>query len=207
MNATVKLFGTVSNANGEPLEAADVQLMDRKFEPLFQTKTDSKGHYELLVPVGVYSFFFACKDYGTNNLEYWSQDLPLDHDMQLNAVIDKLEIYGLHAFVIRGAAPGFSLYFRPMSLEKALNKEEDICPNISSESVQVWIDQKPVTITAWNEVKEHVGPDAKVMKAFLIQVRRPEGVSFTPGQSLQVLLEIKDQQTGAKGQASRFFVY
>jgi len=207
MEAYVKLFGTVSNAKGVPLEAVDVQLMDRKFEALYQTKTDETGSFELVVPKGVYPFLFACKDYGIKNLEYWSQDIPMDQDLQLNAVIDKLEIYGLHCFVVRGAAPGFSLYFRPMSLERALNKEEDICPNIAPETVQVWINQKPVTITSWNEVREHVGPEGKHVKAFLIQVNRPEGVVLTPGQWLHVSVEIKDKETTAMGQASRFFPY
>ena len=64
------IHGKVTDFTGNPIADADVNLNNDKFKPLYSTKSDSSGNYKLAAKSGRYLSLFACKDYGTKNLEY-----------------------------------------------------------------------------------------------------------------------------------------
>lgn len=106
----------------------------------------------------MYYNFYACKDYSVNYLEYWAWNLPLFEDLEINPRIDTLDLYGLNAFKIQGTSPALTLYFRPMTLKRSRQLEEegswecankvekkyveifDIAPKLEKENIKVQID-------------------------------------------------------------------
>lgn len=101
------LTGCVTGKNGAPIPNASVELKDKNFETLYQTHSDATGHYQLDVPPGCYPFLTAVKEYAVQYLEYWCQDIPLTKPLSLDVSFDRLEVYGLHVFSVKGAGNGW----------------------------------------------------------------------------------------------------
>lgn len=160
------LEGYVKNKNNEPMENAMVEIKGEDFITIYSTESDEKGYYRFDIPESTYPFMIAVKDYAVKYLEYWSQNIPLTQNMSLDVRVDMLEIYGLHAFRVKGAGNTLMIYFRPMSLAKFQQGEKDIAPELAA--VKVVIDEKEVPVILQNEVKEFAG--GKNMMAYLIQV-------------------------------------
>ena len=119
--------GTTAGREGV-LASVSVEIKNENFETMYQTLSDESGNFELCVPDGVYPFLTAVRNYGDQYLEYWAQNIPAQQEPELHIRIDTLEVYGLHAFIVKGAANALSIYFRPMSLEKYKAGEVDIAP-------------------------------------------------------------------------------
>ncbi len=160
------LDGYIKDKYDQPVEQAVVELKNNSFETLFTACTDTEGYYRFDIPAGYYPFFFAVKGYKESGLEYWCQDIVLDADLQLDAKIDTLEVYGLHCFTVKGAANGLMVYFRPMSLDKYLRGAEDIAPD--QIDIKVSVDGEESTIVNVNKVFECAGTHK--MPAYLIQI-------------------------------------
>lgn len=190
--------GQVTDKNNKPVEGADVGVMNRDFEPVYRTVTDAEGGYTLEIPDGYYPFFMAVKEYGEKNLEYWCNGIELGGQLELNCQIDKLEIYGLHVFEVKGAGPALTVYFRPMSLVKVLNKEPDIAPELTEESLTCFVNGVKCNLLVMNTVKECTSDG--LLTAYLIQISRPD--NMTEKNKLDILLRDKD---GNLGMASLFF--
>ncbi len=166
----MKISGYVKDKKGIGVEGATVEIKNENFETLYRTYSDSNGYYEMIAEGGRYPFLVSVKDYGEENLEYWCQNIDLSRDVRLDVSFDKLEIYGLHVFFVKGAYPSLMVYFRPMSLEKFKNGEEDIAPDIREICVE--IDNSKVEIYSKNKVGEFVGD--RVITAYLLQVALPD---------------------------------
>lgn len=192
------IIGQVNDKNGRPVAQADVGVMNQHFEPIAQTKTDEHGQYTLELPDGQYPFFLAVKDYGVNGLEYWCHDIVLEGKLELSCQIDKLEIYGLNLFTVKGAGPALSIYFRPMSLEKFLAGEKDIAPSITEQSLTCLVNGELCDLLVMNRVREYTtdGP----LTACLIQITRPG--TLLDRNKLDLLLE---DEAGNFGMGSLFF--
>ena len=107
------LSGFITDKNQAPIANAAVDLKDEHFETVYQAFSDYAGHYQLDVPPGHYPFLTAVKDYAVHYLEYWCQDIPLIQPVSLDVILDRLEVYGLHVFPVKGAGNGLMAYFRP----------------------------------------------------------------------------------------------
>ena len=108
----------------------------------------------------------AVKGYAVNYLEYWCQNIPLSENTSLDISFDTLEIYGLHVFSVKGAGNGLMIYFRPMSLVKFQQGNENIAPD--DISIHVKVDGEETAIIAKNTVAELAAD--REMTAYLIQV-------------------------------------
>ena len=160
------LDGYIKDKNNQPVDAALVEMKDNSFETLFTTFTDADGYYKFDIPSGYYPFFFAVKGYKETGLEYWCQDIVLDGDIRLNAKIDTLEVYGLHAFAVKGGGSGLMVYFRPMALDKFLQGCQDIAPD--EIDIKVYVDGNEQAVVNTNKVYEYAG--AYKMSAYLVQI-------------------------------------
>ena len=160
------LNGYVRNKNGHPIKNALVEIKGDDFSPLYRTESDETGYYKFDIPPGKYPYLIAVKDYTKNFLEYWCQNILLEADTQLDVSFDTLEIYGLHAFRVKGAYNSLMVYFRPMSLAKFQRNESDIAPSL--ESIKALIDAQEVPVLLRNHVLEYAKD--RTMTAYLIQV-------------------------------------
>lgn len=192
--------GVVTDKQGVALEDATVGLKNSQFEDILVTTTDKNGEYLLEPELGHYPFLYAVKEYGASFLEYWCQNITLSDDMVINTQIDRLEIYGLHYFVIKGAYPALTIYFRPMSLAKYQAGREDIAPDLSSEMIYVSVNGRPAEVYLLNTVEEFAGD--RNMTAYLMQASYPsellrEGKNF-------LTVRVTDE-VGDVGEASLYF--
>ena len=161
------LTGTIRDKLGTSISGAVVELKDEHFQTVFSAVSDEKGEYVLEADPGRYPFLIAVKDYAAKNLEYWCQNLDLRQDLRLDIRFDKLELYGLHAFRIKGGENPLLVYFRPMSLDKFLAGESDIAPEI--QTIEARLDGEPVPVIGSNPVKELAGDGE--MTAYLLQLK------------------------------------
>ena len=194
-----EIYGTVYDKNNNPLEKALVALLNNKFEIEYSDETNNEGKFNLSVEPKYYPFFIAVKEYKENYLEYWSQNIDLDEDLEINPKIDVIEIYGLHCFQVKGAGNYLMVYFRPMSLSKFKANEKNIVPDIGKESLTVSVNGEFCEILTLSRVEEQFS-DAQ-MTSFLIQIST-DGVKFSDKNKLE--LSIIDRN-GDYGEASIFF--
>ena len=160
------LEGYVTDKNKLPIANALVEVKGDNFVTLFSAESNDEGYYKLDLPAGKYPFLTAVKDYGVNCLEYWCQNISLQADMSLDVSFDKLEIYGLHVFDVKGAGNSLMVYFRPMSLPKFQQGMLDIAPE--DIVIKATIDNQEVRVINTNMVKEFAG--GRELTAYLIQV-------------------------------------
>ena len=183
--------GYVTDKNKSPIANALIEVKGESFITLFHAESNESGYYKLDIPAGKYPFLTAVKDYGVNYLEYWCQNIILQNDMSLDVSFDKLEIYGLHVFSIKGAGNSLMAYFRPMSLPKFQQGAQDIAPE--DITIKVVIDNREMPVIGTNLVKEFAGD--REMSAFLIQVKTTESNMLWHKFDLQIV--DKDNHYGA----------
>lgn len=209
---TIKIFGKVTDFQSNPLSGAIVQVFNDRFEELNHTYTNDLGQFELVLNRGLYYAFYACKDYKVNYLEYWAWNLPAYQDLEINPRIDGLEIYSLIAFKILRAAPQLMLYFRPMSLKRAVpylenqkteiaKKRIDIAPNLTTDDIRVFINGQESDIYQINKVQEY--GDGLHMYAYLVHVSLDEKVNIYEYNRID--LTLKDSETGELGEGTTYW--
>ena len=167
--------GTTAGREGV-LASVLIEIKNENFETMYQALSNENGEFELCVPDGSYPFLTAVRDYGDQYLEYWAQNVPAQQELELHIRIDTLEVYGLHAFTVKGAANTLSIYFRPMSLEKFKAGEVDIAPVLKENDITVAVNGLESKVYAVNLVREYIGEDRKYLSACLIQSSIPEGI-------------------------------
>lgn len=166
----MKIVGYVTDKNKAPIANALIEIKGENFVTLFSTESKEDGYYVLDIPNGQYPFLTAVKDYGINYLEYWCQNISLQADLSLDVCIDKLEIYGLHVFPVKGAGNSLMVYFRPMSLPKFQQGIQDIAPE--DIVIKATIDNQQMHVIHTNLVKEYTG--GRELTTYLIQVETKE---------------------------------
>lgn len=162
----MRLEGYVRNKDNEPIAEAIVEIKREDFITIHSTLSDENGYYKLDIPEGNYPFMTVVRDYGVKYLEYWSQNIPMTQDMQLDVAFDTLEVYGLHAFRVKGGGNKLMIYFRPMSLVKFQRGESDIAPELAS--IKVVVDGEETPVLLQDKVREYAG--GANLTAYLIQV-------------------------------------
>ena len=167
----MKIEGYVTDKAKTPIANALIEIKAEDFVTLFSTESKNDGYYVLDIPTGKYPFLTAVKDYGVNYLEYWCQNISLQADMSLNATFDKLEVYGLHVFPVKGAGNSLMVYFRPMSLPKFQQGMQDIAPD--EIVIKATIDNQEMRVINTNMVKEFAG--GRELTAYLVQVETSDG--------------------------------
>jgi len=208
----VRLHGRVTDFEDRPLDNAVVRMLGRDFRRDVATAvTDEHGMYGVEIEGGTYLAVWICKDYKEKALEYWAWHVPVYDDLELNARVDGLEVYGLNAFWPRHASV-LMVYFRPMSLKRfqaweAVKHGEpgliDISPDLGPEDIEVSIDGEPAPLLSVNKVREQTPPD--YMDAYLVHVQA-DGILATDAYR-KIGVAVVDRETQEKGEASVFWRY
>ncbi|MBS7634074.1 carboxypeptidase regulatory-like domain-containing protein [Candidatus Bathyarchaeota archaeon] len=223
----IKIYGKVTDFEGNPVEEATVVIVSKEFEVLYQTFSDADGKYNLNVNEGNYIALWACKDYAVKNLEYWAWNIPAYQDLEVNPRINGLEVYAVNAWMPQGGLPSMQIYFRPMSLKRSKEFSQrlgigfppsadeirnvsnnfsiiDIAPNLTKGDIEVIIDNQTVKVLEINKVKEAAGGNQSIY-GYLIQTALPVNskTSRNSGYS-QIRIIISDRETGEKGEGCLF---
>lgn len=167
--------GITKDKHENILTAVSIELKNEDFQTVYSAISDEQGHFVMTVPDAVYPFLTAVRDYATDYLEYWSHNVPAYGCLDLDIEIDTLEIYGIHAFEVKGAAKTLSIWFRPMSLRKFQAQEKEIAPDFDMDGIVVKINEQPTEVVVVNRVNEYIGEEGCVT-AYLIQAKLPKGI-------------------------------
>ena len=165
----MKISGHVLGKDGNPIGGASVEIKNAAFDTVYRTVSAADGYYEMTADEEVYPFLTAVKAYADKYLEYWCQNVDLTHALTLDPVFDRLEVYGLDIFRVKGGYPSLMVYFRPMSLDKFRRGEAELAPDCKE--IRVKIDGREAHIYSESAVSEFIG-DRRV-RAYLLQVELP----------------------------------
>lgn len=212
----VVIDGHVTDYEGRPLENVNVNWQNPAFNGNYFTLTDSTGYYCARIPKGRYHDAGAINmdEYpnagstlpeADQRLEYWAWNFLADRDTTIDIRYHRMEVYGVNAFQIQGAASGYTVYFRPMSLTRCQAWEQAgepvgfaaLAPTIDKAAIEVSINGAPVKIKMAQEVKEYFSDDTW-SNAYLLTVDRPAKEQTV--QHFQIVVE--DLENGDKGEAT-----
>lgn len=205
MSNMVKLFGKITDFNQMPLNDAEINLMDKDWNVLYETRSNENGEYQLVVEKNIYFALYGCKDYKINYLEFWGWNIHAFNDLEINMKTDGLEIYSINAFKVQYKLNGIDetmhLYFRPMSLKRYNDLGEcdyiiDITPKLELSDVRVEVNNTKSNILSLDMVKEY-GGENKYIYSYLAQVSIDR--SIVKDQLYEIKIYIKDSQTNEFG--------
>jgi len=227
---TVTLYGKVTDFNNQPVDSASVWLKhsidtisvknkNLLFENAYETLTDHKGNFSIEVAKGTYYCLYAIKeiDYGKTKLEYWAWNLPIYDDLEINPKYDRMEVYGINAYEPQmGPFKTYQVYFRPMSLTKALKIPKnvkldtiDIAPkSISLDELDVKMNGIDAKIVSINKINEYTR--GNYMIGYLIQFIKPKNESEIKNQSElvegydKISITLHSKETDEKGMGEYF---
>jgi hypothetical protein len=183
-----RLYGRVTDFEGKPVQAY-VMINSTKFRGCGSAKTDAKGYFELMLPERRYQQIFVCdKNYGRSTLEFYGWNLYLDRDIELNARVDKIEIYRIAV----GVTPERTVIidFVPMDvfhtvkgIHKDLKQKAEVdyssskyYPPIKLGEVEVYIDNKRAEVWTLHK-RQHSLADSglknKTRPAYTLEAKIP----------------------------------
>lgn len=204
---SVTISGKVTDFNGQSIEGALIMIKGDDFGQFIDTTfSDKTGHYSLLVKKGKYSALAAVRmeDYNKTKLEFWAYEIPAYQNLNIDIRYDRLEIYGVNIFQVQGAYPGYTIYFRPMSLTRFAtadmsSKIIDIAPPSDMIDIKVNINGESVNVNSIQRVEEFSGKQK--LYALLIQtdLGKPTDAEYN---KFQIIVE--DKENGDKGEAIYF---
>ena len=207
----MKLYGRVTDFEGRPLAGAEIRVNGRDFAgEVGHAVADQDGRYERELARGTYLSVWICRDYAEKMPEYWAWHVPIEGDLELNARVGGLELYGVNAFWPRQAAT-LMVFFRPMSLKRyqAHGSTPDfppglipLAPDLRPEDIEVSIDGQPVRLLCVSKVREEAQPNHH-MDAYLAHVEVP-GYNETDAYR-KINVAIVDRETGERGEGSVFW--
>jgi len=226
---SVRLYGRVTDFNNKPVDSASVWLKNKinhldikdkrsLFDNAYETLTDSDGNFSIAVKKGTYYCLYAIKesDYGKTKLEYWAWNLPIYADLEINPQYDRMEVYGINASEPQtGPFDTYQIYFRPMSLTKALALPKtaldiiDIAPKtIAKEELSVQLNGYDAEVVSINKIDEYAR--GTTMYGYLIQIKKPEA-AYPQDLSAQaakgydkISITLHSKETDEKGKGEYF---
>lgn len=160
-----RLYGTVRFFDGSPVRFPLVTtLMYRRSSFFISAVGDENGNYEIFLPEKTSSIAIFDKDYSKSNLECWIYEADLKEDLRLDARLDKIEVFRLHAW------PGemkLYIHFIPMSItrvnetkrkgakdEISIASTPEVWPDLKKEDIRVFIGEKQTPITMFKKVPD-----------------------------------------------------
>ncbi|MDD2289383.1 MAG: carboxypeptidase-like regulatory domain-containing protein [Bacteroidales bacterium] len=221
---TTRIYGTVTDFEGNPVKNAVVRVKDKSFNNLYECFTDSLGNYALTVLKRPYYCIYSIRldDYGKTRLEYWMWNIPALDELVVNPKYERMELYGLNAFEPQvGPHNTYMIYFRPMSLtisdefqagrSKAVAESQanqkgdiiDIAPeSISKEELVINVNGVESQVVSINKVLEYAR--GAYMYGYIVQVIKPENDSggFDGYDRISIVLHSK--QTNEIGMSECF---
>jgi len=173
------------------------------------------GRFDALLPSRIYSVINVNgTGYSYDAMERWAWDYDLTRDREDEFTIGRTELYGIHAFNLRGGAPTVFVSFRPTALSRILQFDEDgdsrttgeerkkmeeamklsptvIGPVLQASDVRVWLNGKEQKIEQFNLIPEYNGTIWQVI--YLLQFYPEPRPAFRVWHEIK--LEVRSKET------------
>lgn len=220
----VRIFGKVTDFNGNPIDSVNIRLKDKNFKNVYETFTTEDGTFSMYVNKGNYLCLYALKasDWIKRKLEYWAWNFPAFQDIEINPQYDRMEIYGVNVFEPQlGPYETYMVYFRPMSLQKIHKVLDDnhvtevsklklvkgdtlhIAPkDISKEELDIRVNDQSAKILGIHQAIEYVRGNYE--HTYLVQIMKPEkNKESIPGYD-KISVVLRSKETNESGKAEYF---
>jgi hypothetical protein len=213
-----KLYGRVTDFEGNPIDSVSIRLKNKLFENIYETLTDNDGKFSLIVKIDTYYCLYAIKlsDYRKTKLEYWAWNVPIFSDMEINPQYNDMELYGINAFEPQVSPhETYRIFFRPMSLRKGnpdtIEKGDSInmAPEtITPDELDVKINGADAEIVRINKTTEYAR--GNFFFCYEIQVLKPNHIFETIKDSERakgfdkISIILKSNETGEIGKGEAF---
>ena len=192
--------GIVRDKNKQPVSHAKVALLTERFEVIISGEADESGRFSLEADAKKYPYFIASKGFNEKFLDFWGYNIDLRHDLEINPILGKIEIFSLIFFPSLDADNSMMIYFRPMSLKQLLGTEKVIAPELSTDDITVSINGDFYEIITMRVISETVNKGVEPIKAYALKIML-DGIEFDGKNKLEISI-IKDE---GYGEAVLFF--
>jgi hypothetical protein len=179
------------------------------------------GSFDVLVPARLYAIVNVNgAGYRYDALERWGWDYDLTRDREETFHLDRMELYSIHAFEIRGGPPTLFVIFRPTALSRVLSFDKDgdnilddaerkamqealthsptaIGPELKAGDIRVWLDGKPYPVVQLNQIPEFDGQGAWQVQ-YLVQIMPEAKVSRFVWHEIKLEVESHEELRGKK---------
>ncbi len=211
---SVRIFGRVTDFDQQPLDSVSVLLKGINFENIASALTGKDGKFSITAKRGMYYCIYAVKasDYAKTKLEYWAWNVPALSDLEINPQYDRMEIYSVNAFEPQvGPWDTYMVYFRPMSLTKALSGAGaskqgdtiDVAPSaISPAELSISINGSPSEVLSIAKVPE--AARGSFIWGYMAQVRKPKESIAPPNRFDRITIVLRSTETGESGMGECF---
>jgi hypothetical protein len=206
------ISGKVTDFSGNPIDSAVVELKKHDFTAAAIAITDSEGKYRMTVDEGKYIAMTCTRpsEYPSGSalnpedqrLRFWGWNIPVTGNVEIDIRYHRLEIYGVNIFRIPGAAPGYVIYCRPISLTRIQKSDDEstISPGPEDLDVLVEINGRPVKVNSIQRIEEYTGKNS-FLYAYIVQVAAP---AMTGKNYDFFRIIMKDKQNGDTGESIYF---
>jgi len=192
--------GIVRDKNKQSVSHAKVALLTERFEVIVNGEADESGRFCLEADARKYPYFIASKGFNEKFLDFWGYNIDLRHDLEINPLLGKIEIFSLIFFPSLDADNSMMIYFRPMSLKQLLGTEKVIAPELSTDDITVSINGDFYEIITMRVISETVNKGVEPIKAYALKIML-DGIEFDGKNKLEISI-IKDD---GYGEAVLFF--
>jgi len=192
--------GIVRDKNKQSVSHAKVALLTERFEVIVNGEADESGRFCLEADARKYPYFIASKGFNEKFLDFWGYNIDLRHDLEINPLLGKIEIFSLIFFPSLDADNSMMIYFRPMSLKQLLGTEKVIAPELSTDDITVSINGDFYEIITMRVIRETVNKGVEPIKAYALKIML-DGIEFDGKNKLEISI-IKDD---GYGEAVLFF--
>lgn len=208
---TVRIWGKVTDFNGEPVAGATIMLKAAdSFRDEYVTRTDSQGCYELMVNKGSYMVMFIMHRSETGMLDHDVWNFLAYKDMEINPTAGPVQLYSMGAFQVRGSNVGsLFIFFRPVDTTKLkpeimerVDGVSDVAPKLKIDDVSVLINGEEIEIYEVTRMREAT-QKGEWSISYLVQTASLRG--FEKGDILRITVTVKDNETGVQGQGTVFY--
>jgi len=160
-----RLHGTVTDYSGQPIPGAYIDMGKRRGDSYNSdcatAVTDASGRYEIDIPCGLYRRNEAIlSSWGTETLECYVMELPLQEDTRLDLRIGQAEVAKLAATHVEDDGGSFSVRFICWTINESivplLRAREDgrdaaivdpeYYPRLLPEEVEVYVNDRPAQV-------------------------------------------------------------
>ena len=179
------------------------------------------GSFDALVPARVYATVNVNgAGYSYDSLERWAWDYDLTRDREDTFTLDRMELYSIHAFEIRGGPPTLFICFRPTALSRVLQFDKDgdgvlndeerkgmgqalrrsptaIGPELKASDVKVWVDGKAYSVIQLNQIPEWDG-DGMWQVQYVVQIMPERKLTRFVWHEIKLEVESQEELQGKK---------
>ena len=134
-----KIYGRVSNLNGENLKNAEILFIDFADNVLNSSYSDGDGYYYLQMERNIFGMIYASYKYPDESLGYWFQNVNTSKPHNIDIVIGNAEFLRFKEKIDRKETSHIKYSFSLISKDSLKSKGVNLSPDLKREDLIIKI--------------------------------------------------------------------